>query len=166
MKWYDSRRYWSEHLIGIALFAALLAGLAGCGQTSSPGAPISADTLVIRVVQHTITPHTPQPATDKESEVFSRIIDDSSAIAQVQSLITSMTVVSPTAVFNCPNSSLQYYSYDLRFFRASRLVEEAAVDVTECQFLKVNQNSIRCCPTSDFWARLHQATGAPVPSSR
>ena len=163
MKRYGSRRLGREHLVGIALFAALLVGLIACGRTSSPGASISADTLVVRVVQRSITPHPPTPATVTESEVFSRSIDDSRAITQVQSLITSMAVVSPTAVFNCPNSSLQYYSYDLRFFGANRLVEDAAVDVEKCQFVRVDQNTIRCCPTSDFWASLHQLTGAPLP---
>lgn len=163
MKSYGGFRRWGEYLIDIAFFAALVTGLIACGQASSPNAPISADTLVVRVVQHTFTPHPPTPATDTEAEVFSRSIDESSAIAQVQSLITSMAAVSPTAVFNCPNSSLRYYSYDLRFFSANKLVEDAAVDVEKCQFVRVDQNTIRCCPTSDFWASLHQLTGAPLP---
>jgi hypothetical protein len=121
----------------------------------------STDALYVEVMQHVATPY-------QDQSVFSRTMRDEATMAQVWQDIASVTIVSPNALFSCPIGLPQHFIYTLEFYLAARLVEVVTIDAMDCEFIKVKDAGTgatveRCCPGSDFWMRLQQATGAPLP---
>jgi hypothetical protein len=158
-------RRWRSYLLGIGLVALLVASFTACGRpvpATSATSLFSTDALYVEVMQHVTSPY-------QDSSIFSRTIRDETTIAQVRQDIASVTIVSPNALFGCPIGLPQHFIYTLKFYQAVRLVEVVTIDATDCEFIQVKDAgadaaTVRCCPGSDFWTRLQQATGAPLPA--
>jgi hypothetical protein len=168
---------WGCRLVALMLVAVMiLSGLIGCSEssttavnpstTSTPMPMSTSDVLTILVEEHW-DPSTYRFA-GRAPTVFAGTIRDSAPIARVRQAIASVAVSSPDATFNCPTYWLPYYSYSIQFFHDGKAVEDVSIDATACEFISVRDAdkaavTTRCCPGSDFWTRLQQATGAPLP---
>ncbi len=151
-------------------FAAmiLVAVLAACDSSASGITSLESstgDSLRITVVRETSS----VPSPNSSIIVFSRTIEDNSAIEQIRHAIESLAVVPPDVHLNCPMFVLPYKSYRLQFSYADQLTQVVTIDATQCAAVRVRDADkaggiTRCCPDGHFWTQLNQATGAPYPS--
>lgn len=151
-------------LSACVLLVSLL--IAACGvSTPATGSPSAIDELRITVTRYDYTVSPPNATT-----LFNYVTGDSATIRAVQNDLLTIPIVNPNANFNCPAGLRTYESYMLDFLDNGTGLssEHASVNLTGCPFwtmLSASGRTVRLGATTNFWDRLRQATGAPVPAS-
>lgn len=150
------------HLLAFSACALLLGSLlAACGTSAPLDSPPAADELRVNVTRFNTVASPPASAV-----VFLTTTTDPSTIRAVQADLQDIPLIKPNESLNCSTNGPVYYSYTLTFSSNGVVVEQAAAQAPACPIWTITTSrgsAHRFEVSTQFWTRLRQETGAPLP---